>query len=83
MLSEIPKLIFQSETINHIGRIENITGMSMEASGGGANIGDIVMIYDEEQHRQIQAEVVGFREDRVQLMAYESMSGIGTNSFVR
>lgn len=83
MLSEIPKLILQSETINHIGRIENITGMSMEASGGGANIGDIVMIYDEEQHRQIQAEVVGFREDRVQLMAYESMSGIGTNSFVR
>ena len=83
MLSEIPKLILQSETINHIGRIENITGMSMEASGGGANIGDIVMIYDEEQHRQIQAEVVGFREDKVQLMAYESMSGIGTNSFVR
>ncbi len=83
MFSEIPKLILQSETINHIGRIENITGMSMEASGGGANIGDIVMIYDEEQHRQIQAEVVGFREDRVQLMAYESMSGIGTNSFVR
>ena len=83
MPSEIPKLILQSETINHIGRIENITGMSMEASGGGANIGDIVMIYDEEQHRQIQAEVVGFREDKVQLMAYESMSGIGTNSFVR
>ena len=83
MFSEIPKLILQTETINHIGRIENITGMSMEASGGGANIGDIVMIYDEEQHRQIQAEVVGFREDKVQLMAYESMSGIGTNSFVR
>ncbi len=73
----------QAETINHTGRIENITGMSMEASGGSANIGDIVMIYDEEQHRQIQAEVVGFRDDRVQLMAYESISGIGSNSFVR
>ncbi|HJD45360.1 MAG TPA: flagellar protein export ATPase FliI [Candidatus Mediterraneibacter norfolkensis] len=83
MLKEIPKLIMQAETINHTGRIENITGMSMEASGGSANIGDIVMIYDEEQHRQIQAEVVGFRDDRVQLMAYESISGIGSNSFVR
>ncbi len=83
MLKEIPKLIMQAETINHTGRIENVTGMSMEASGGSANIGDIVMIYDEEQHRQIQAEVVGFRDDRVQLMAYESISGIGSNSFVR
>lgn len=83
MLREIPKLIMQSETIDHIGRIENITGMAMEASGGGANIGDIVMIYDEEQRRQIQAEVVGFRKDKIQLMAYEEMNGIGTNSFVR
>ncbi len=73
----------QAETINHIGRIENITGMLMEASGGGANIGDIVMIFDEEQRRQIQAEVVGFKEDKVQLMAYENMNGIGANSFVR
>lgn len=83
MLKEISRLIMQSETINHIGRIENIIGMSMEASGSGANIGDIVMIYDEEQKRQIQAEVVGFREDKMQLMAYESMSGIGMGSFVR
>lgn len=83
MLREIPKLIMQAETVNHIGRIENVVGMSMEASGGGANIGDIVMIYDEEQRRQIQAEVVGFKEERVQLMAYESMNGIGNNSFVR
>ena len=51
MLREIPKLIMQAETVNHIGRIENVVGMSMEASGGGANIGDIVMIYDEEQRR--------------------------------
>ena len=73
----------QAETINHIGRIENITGMLMEASGGGANIGDIVMIFDEGQRRQIQAEVVGFKEDKVPLMAYENMNGIGANSFVR
>lgn len=83
MLKQIPKLILQTETINHIGRIENIVGMSMEASGGSANIGDIVMIYDQQQRRQVKAEVVGIKEDKIQLMAYESMSGIGTNSFVR
>lgn len=83
MLKDLPGLIMKSETISHIGKIENITGMAMEASGGGANIGDIVLIYNDEQKKQIPAEVVGFREDKVQLMAYESMHGIGTESFVR
>lgn len=83
MLKDIPALIANSETISHIGRIENVIGMSMEASGGGANIGDIVMIYNEEQKKQIPAEVVGFKDDLLQLMAYENMNGIGTDSFVR
>lgn len=83
MLKDLPGLIMKSETISHIGKIENITGMAMEASGGGANIGDIVLIYNDEQKKQIPAEVVGFRDDKVQLMAYENMHGIGTESFVR
>lgn len=83
MLKAIPAMIKQAETANYIGRVENIIGMSMEASGGGASIGDIVLIYNEEQKKQIPAEVVGFKEDKVQLMAYENMKGIGTNSFVR
>ncbi|CUX49210.1 flagellar protein export ATPase FliI [Clostridium sp. C105KSO13] len=83
MLKDLPGLIMKSESISHIGKIENITGMAMEASGGGANIGDIVLIYNDEQKKQIPAEVVGFRDDKIQLMAYENMHGIGTESFVR
>lgn len=49
MLETIPAMIKQAETANYIGRIENIIGMSMEASGSGASIGDIVLIYNEEQ----------------------------------
>lgn len=83
MLKEIPGLIAKAETISHIGKIDNIVGMAMEASGGSANMGDIVLIYSEEQKKQILAEVVGFRNDKLQLMAYENMSGIGSDSFVR
>lgn len=83
MLKDLPGLIASAETVSYIGKIDNIIGMSMEASGGSANIGDIVMIYNEEQKKQIPAEVVGFREDRIQLMAYENMNGIGAGSFVR
>lgn len=83
MLKDLPGMIKNAETISHVGKIENITGMSMEASGGGANIGDIVLIYNEEQKKQIPAEVVGFHGDKIQLMAYENMPGMGTDSFVR
>lgn len=83
MYEKIPPLIGKSETISYIGKIENVVGMSMEASGGRASIGDIVMIYNEEQNRQMPAEVVGFKNERIQLMTYEPTSGIASGSFVR
>lgn len=83
MLKELPELIAKSQTINYIGKIENVTGMAMEASANNSRIGDLVLIYNEKQKREIPAEVVGFHGDKVQLMAYENLSGIGSGSFVR
>ena len=83
MLKELPGQILNAETISYIGKIENITGMSMEASGSNTSIGDIVLIYNEKQKKEIPAEVVGFRDDKVQLMAYENINGIGSDSYVR
>ena len=83
MIKELPELIAKSQTINYIGKIENVTGMAMEASANNSRIGDLVLIYNEKQKREIPAEVVGFHGDKVQLMAYENLSGIGSGSFVR
>ncbi|MCP1102506.1 flagellum-specific ATP synthase [Aequitasia blattaphilus] len=82
MLQHIPEMIKNSRTMNYIGRVENIIGMTIEASGGSANIGDIVMIQNDEQKKEIPAEVVGVRDDRLQLMVYESMQGIGSGCYV-
>ena len=60
MFKELTDLITKTETIDHIGKIENIVGMSMEASGGRASIGDIAYIYNEDRQEQIPVEVVGF-----------------------
>lgn len=38
MLKKLPGLITSSETVSHIGKIENIVGMAMEASGGGRGV---------------------------------------------
>ncbi|GLB32370.1 flagellum-specific ATP synthase [Lacrimispora amygdalina] len=83
MFKDLSDLIMKTETIDHIGKIENIVGMSMEASGGKASIGDIAYIYNEDRKEQIPVEVVGFKDDKIQLMAYENMSGIAAGSFVR
>lgn len=83
MLKELAARVRKSETVSHIGKIENVVGMAMEASGGRASIGDIAMIYNEDKKCQVPVEVVGFKGDRIQLMAYENTNGIASGSFVR
>lgn len=83
MFEKIPSIVNKTETVGHIGKIENIVGLAMEASGSRCSIGDICMVYNEELNRQVPAEVVGFRDDRIQLMTYEATSGITSGSFVR
>ena len=73
----------QAETIGHTGKIENIVGMSIEASGSKAAVGDICRIYSDESAGQVAAEVVGFKNDHILLMPYSEMNGISAGNFVR
>ena len=83
MFKNAIRQIGQTETIGHTGKIENIVGMSIEASGAKAAVGDICRIYSDESSSQIAAEVVGFKNDHILLMPYAEMSGISAGNFVR
>ncbi len=83
MYRNLLSVIEKAECAEHVGRIENIVGMAIEASGGSSSIGDICMISNKELGREVPAEVVGFRGDHIQLMTYEATSGITSGSFVR
>ena len=83
MFRELIPQIRSAETMSRTGKIENIVGMSIEASGGRAAIGDICRIYSNESGGQIPAEVVGFKNDHILLMPYANMSGISAGNFVR
>ena len=83
MFRELIPLVRSAETMSRTGKIENIVGMSIEASGGRAAIGDICRIYSNESGGQIPAEVVGFKNDHILLMPYANMSGISAGNFVR
>ena len=83
MFRQMIRQVYNAETYSLTGKIENIVGMSIEASGGHAAVGDICRIYDGESGRQVTAEVVGFKNDKILLMPYSEMNGISAGNFVR
>lgn len=65
-----------------IGRVVKMVGLTLEASGSNANLNDVCLITGEGQDSSKLAEVVGFRENRILLMPYDDMTGIGVGSLV-
>ena len=73
------------------GKVVNVIGLTIESAGPDAKLGDICLIYpkkkdsdplSEGKGRPAMAEVVGFKDNHVQLMPYENTSGIGNGSIV-
>lgn len=83
MFEQVIQQIKDGDVLSRTGKIENIVGMSIEASGGRGAIGDICRIYSAESNSQVLAEVVGFKSDRMLLMPYQNMNGLAPGSFVR
>ena len=70
------------ESVSHIGKIANVIGMTIEASGARGGIGDLCVISDGGKN-EILAEIVGFKDDRILLMPYDEIKGISVGNFVR
>ena len=80
---QMVRQVMRAEPYSLTGKIENIVGMSIEASGGRAAVGDICRIYNGDSGVQVTAEVVGFKNDHILLMPYSDMNGISAGNFVR
>jgi len=73
------------------GKVVNVIGLTIESAGPDAKLGDICLIYPKKKDNESainidakpsMAEVVGFKDNHVQLMPYENISGIGNGSIV-
>ena len=71
------------------GKVVNVIGLTIESAGPDAKLGDICLIYPKKKDSEsaisidakpAMAEVVGFKDNHVQLMPYENVSGIGNGS---
>ncbi len=74
--------IKDSDLFRYMGKIEKIVGMTIEASGPAANIGDVCRIFSKDMSSYIHAEVVGFNKSNILLMPYTDIEGIGPGSIV-
>ena len=74
--------IKKTESVSRIGKIENVIGMTIEASGAKGGIGDLCIISDGGKSK-VLAEIVGFKDDRILLMPYDEIRGIAVGNFVK
>lgn len=71
-----------TEFIKYNGEITKVTGLTIESKGPQANIGELCYIKPFNSSNPILAEVVGFKEDKILLMPFGDMEGIGPGSKV-
>lgn len=71
-----------SEFIKYNGEITKVTGLTIESKGPQASIGELCYIKPFNSCNPITAEVVGFKEDKILLMPFGDMEGIGPGSKV-
>ncbi|MCH5273878.1 MAG: flagellar protein export ATPase FliI [Lachnospiraceae bacterium] len=69
--------------VKKYGKVVKVVGLTVESLGPDAKLGDVCMISSADEARQIRAEVVGFRENRILLTPYEEVSGIGIGNVVK
>ena len=66
----------RTDPIKCVGKISKVQGLLIESRGPQAIIGEICRIIAPKSGNKIRAEVVGLKDETVQLMAYEETAGI-------
>lgn len=75
-------LLENATTVEVRGRVTEVTGLVIRAKVPGVRIGELCLIRTPLRDRPVKAEVVGFREQSVFLMALGDLEGIGPDSEV-
>lgn len=71
------------ETIERFGRVTQVVGPLVEGYLPGAVVGDSCEILPENGRTSIQADVVGFREEKALIMPFRDVRGVGVGSEIR
>ena len=81
-LKELNNIINSAATIERIGTITEIIGLTIVADGPVSSIGDLCHITSPNIKDKILAEVVGFRKENILLMPLGSIEGLSAGAKV-
>ncbi len=73
--------VLLNDYTKHLGKVIKVVGLTIESIGPKAKLNDLCYITSQ-YGQKVMAEVVGFRDDRVLLMPYGNVEGVGPGSFV-
>jgi flagellum-specific ATP synthase len=76
MLKRYLDAVEQLDPVKYQGTVIRVQGNMIESSGPQAVIGEVCRIFLPRENRDVLAEVVALRDQRVQLMPYGEMQGI-------
>ena len=81
-LKKYYKKLKNTSTILSVGSVTNVTGLVVEAKGPVAKLGTVCDIFTKGDQKKVGAEVLGFKDNKVKLMPFEEIRGIGPGSRV-
>ncbi|WP_127580609.1 flagellar protein export ATPase FliI [Paenibacillus koleovorans] len=67
----------QMDPVRVNGKVTQVIGLTVESEGPDASVGDVCYIYPYKSSKPLQAEVVGFRNNKVILMPLGELQSIG------
>lgn len=76
------KILLKQSYEKKLGKVAKVVGLTVESIGPAAKLNDLCHIITQDKDQVINAEVVGFRDDRVLLMPYDQTVGVGLGSRV-
>lgn len=76
------RIILNKSYEKKLGKVVKVVGLTVESIGPAARLNDLCHIISGDGRISVDAEVVGFRDDRVLLMPYGVTTGVGPGSYV-
>jgi len=68
--------------VTELGKVVKVVGLTVESVGPTCKLNDLCTITSKDGFHQVLAEVVGFKDNRILLMPFESVEGIGLGATV-
>lgn len=75
------KTVLQKEYIKKFGKVSQVVGLTIEAIGPDVSVGSCCVIKANNK-KDVLAEVVGFKNNKILLMPYGNIDGVGCGSTV-